>query len=89
MQQKSLKEQIEKLNEFSSGKINWKLKKGNNLYPIWEGRYNNIHLFNITQKQQYYELSFLIKNEKSQEINTIQNKAELFLESLFNNNKKN
>lgn len=88
MQQKSLKEQRERLNEFNSGKINWKLKKGINLYPVWEGHYNNVHLFNITQKQQYYELSFLIKSEKSKEINTVQSKAELFLESLFKNNKK-
>lgn len=88
LQQKSLKEQRERLNEFNSGKINWKLKKGINLYPVWEGHYNNVHLFNITQKQQYYELSFLIKNEKSKEINTVQSKAELFLESLFKNNKK-
>jgi hypothetical protein len=79
-----IKNDFNKLNNFSSGNINWVLKKNQfGHYPVWEGYYQGIHLFNINQKKSYYELSFINMNEKSFEFKLIQEKAELFLKSLF------
>lgn len=78
------KAKINENNEFSSGQINWKKKSNSLLYNVWEGYYNEKHLFNITQKQQYFELKLVSKNVNSTNMNDIQKKAELFLESFQN-----
>jgi len=84
LQQKEQQNQIN-LNEFVANNITWKLKKSNLLYPIWEGRYNNVHVFNITQKQLYYELGIVFKGAKSKNFDDIQKQAGMLLESLLKN----
>lgn len=70
---------------FVSNNISWKLKSGTFLYPIWEGTYNNVHIFNITKKQLYYELSLVFKGAKSKEFDDVQKQAGILLESLLKN----
>jgi len=48
---------------------------------MWEGYINNKHIFNITQKQQYFELSLVNKSFSSQSLDEANKKAELFLEA--------
>ena len=86
-----LKEEQQKtknLKEFTSGKINWKLKTGTLFYPVWEGYYQNKHVFNIIQKQTYFELNLVQKSEKSMVLEDIKKKAELFIDTFTMLNKK-
>ena len=87
-----LKEEQKKarnLLEFSSGKINWKLKSGTLIYPVWEGFYQKKHIFNIIQKQTYFELNLVQKSQTSMLLEDVKKKAELFLEAFSVGDKRN
>ncbi len=75
------------LESFSSGKISWIKNKKYNLYPTWDGYYNNKLLFKLEQKFLGYNLTLLVKNSVSSSFVDIQKKAEELIESLSPNAK--
>ncbi len=48
-----------KILEFKTDNIIWKKSNKSLMYNLWEGFFKNVHLFNLTQKQNYYELNLL------------------------------
>lgn len=87
-EKKLLKEQLEKelkkLNEFSSGAIDW-IKQKSLFYPTWHGYVNKQHIFVLEQKLTKYELKMVDRDKFSSSFSEIQNQAERIVEKYVKN----
>ncbi len=68
--------------EFKSENLLWKKSGKSLMHNVWEGHFNSRHLFNLTQKQTYYELTLIPQRTSPKNIDEAKLMAEGILKTL-------
>ena len=89
LSEEKIKKEIEEISKFSSGKIKWVINKRKQLYPEWDGYYDNKHIFIIKQGVLGFQLILVEASLRDKQFKKIQESAEFFLENFTFKRKQN
>lgn len=82
LKKQKISDKTKEILEFKSENLLWKKSNKSLLHHVWEGHFNSRHLFSLTQKQTYYELTLIPQRTSLKNLDEAKLMAESILKTL-------